>query len=303
VRDADGCILPASDALADRFKLDERIGKLSTVYGPEAFAARLSEAGIAVVRVTATDVQAVDGLRRDEELTRLAGAANGEARRSQHFAALEEGDFAAVTRNGEVYRINLGKTGDARRMLAEAALPSVITGRTAFAIEREQIDAVWSQGKTEAAAAHEMFAAAREERADAAHVGRETRRFVEDVDDGVHSTTRTAGRFAQSLAKFIELSWGLLFGWAMAPPKLTADQAERKERAAEENAAGWAAERGRRKAEAEYDERHHRQIKQRQEKDLRLAQSLGGNPTAEANLGRDEFDREREKERQRERER
>lgn len=188
-------------------------------------------------------------------------------------------------------------------MLAEAALPSVTTARAAFAIEREQTDALWSQRKTEAAEARATFAAERDEQAGAAHADRETRRFVKNVDQAIHSTTRTAGRLAQSVAKFIEMSWGLLFGWAMAPPKLTAEQAERKERAAEENATGWSAEMARRRAAAEYDERHHRQIKQRQEKDLRLAQSLGGNPTAEANLGRDEFDREREKERQRERER
>jgi hypothetical protein len=304
VRDASGSSMSAAEALADRLKADdEHVGKLSTVYGTEAFAARLAEAGIAVVRVTAADAQALDALRHDEELARTVAAANSEARPSHHFAVLEEGDFAAVTRNGDVYRVNLGKTGDARQMLAEAALPSLTTARAAFAIEREQIDAVWSHRKTETAAAHETFAAEREERAAAANADRETRRSVEDVDQAVHSTTRTTGRLARSAAKFIDMTWGLLFGWAMAPPKLTADQAERKERAAEENAAGWAAEMARRRVEAEYDERHHRQIKQRQEKDLRLAQSLGGNPTAEANLGRDEFDREREKERQRERER
>lgn len=54
VRGADGRILCAAEALADRFKLDhEQLGKLSTVYGAEAFAARLAEADIAVVRVTA----------------------------------------------------------------------------------------------------------------------------------------------------------------------------------------------------------------------------------------------------------
>jgi hypothetical protein len=34
--------------------------------GPEAFAARLEQAGIAIVRVTAADVIALDALRRDE---------------------------------------------------------------------------------------------------------------------------------------------------------------------------------------------------------------------------------------------
>jgi hypothetical protein len=67
------------------------------------------------------------------------------------------------------------------------------------------------------------------------------------------------------------MTWGLLFAWAMAGPKLTPEQAEREERVAEEDATHAAA--ARRQAEAEYDERDHRQKTARQEKDLRLAQS------------------------------
>lgn len=46
-----------------------------------------------------------------------------------------------------------------------------------------------------------------------------------------------------------------------------------------------------------------RQKRQQQEKDLRLAQTLGTNPTAEANLGRDEYDRTRQQEQELRRER
>ena len=110
VRDGDGRALSRAERLADSFKPEEeRTGKLAPVYGAEGFAERLDDAGIALVQVTADDVKARDALRQAEELTRLSADVNYEARRSHSFAFLEEGDFAAVTRDGDVYRINPDK--------------------------------------------------------------------------------------------------------------------------------------------------------------------------------------------------
>ena len=86
-------------------------------------------------------------------------------------------------------------------------------------------------------------------------------------------------------------------------PKLTPQQAKEAHQAADEKAAQAAIEAARRAVEAEYDELAFRQKTEQQEKDRRLAQTLGTNPTAEANLGRDEFDRQRQEERERERDR
>ena len=59
------------DALADRLKPEnERQTESSTIHGASAVAARLDQAGIAIVRVTADDVKALDALRSDEKWQR-----------------------------------------------------------------------------------------------------------------------------------------------------------------------------------------------------------------------------------------
>jgi hypothetical protein len=59
-----------------------------------------------VVKVTAADEQALEALRREEEQARMEAEANMEARKSRTFAEVKEGELAAVTRNGDVYRLN-----------------------------------------------------------------------------------------------------------------------------------------------------------------------------------------------------
>ena len=84
----------------------ERDGEHVHLTGREAFAEALDQAGIAVVRVTDRDTGALEALRRDEELARLAAETNLEARRSGRFAVLDAGDIAAVDRAGNVHRLN-----------------------------------------------------------------------------------------------------------------------------------------------------------------------------------------------------
>ena len=84
-RDHDGRRIFGAEALAASFAAARdpdgpRMSEAATVYGDEAFTARLQQAGIAIARVTAADVLAVDSLRREEELARLAAEANREAR-------------------------------------------------------------------------------------------------------------------------------------------------------------------------------------------------------------------------------
>ena len=67
----------------------ERDGEHVHLTGREAFAAALDQAGIAVVRVTDRDISALEALRRDEELARLAAETNREARRPGRFAVLD----------------------------------------------------------------------------------------------------------------------------------------------------------------------------------------------------------------------
>jgi hypothetical protein len=71
------------------------------------FAAELHQQGIAVVRVTAADVQALDQLRKDDELDRVTAAANDAPyRQAPILADVLEGELAAVLKSGAVLKLN-----------------------------------------------------------------------------------------------------------------------------------------------------------------------------------------------------
>ena len=107
------------------------------------FAEALDKAGVTIARATAADVKALDALRQDQELTGIvADAAGIEQGRTQHFARLEEGDLAAVTRQGDVFRISaqrLEQGVEARLAEAGPIAPGVIEARATFEIEREAV--------------------------------------------------------------------------------------------------------------------------------------------------------------------
>jgi hypothetical protein len=67
-------------------------------------------------------------------------------------------------------------------------------------------------------------------------VEHEMRATIETAEETVDRGFNVVGRFLGGAVKVVEMAYGLLFGWAMAEPRLTPDQAERKERADEERA-------------------------------------------------------------------
>ena len=75
--------------------------------GGKELAEALEKAGLTVTRATAADVAALDILRRDQELTQIVADAAGIAQQpGRQFGRLEEGELAAVTRRGDVFRLN-----------------------------------------------------------------------------------------------------------------------------------------------------------------------------------------------------
>ena len=106
----------------------------STMTGIE-FAAALDRAGLTITRATEADQRALDALRRDEDMARLAAEVNREAREPHFFAKLEPGDFAAVTRGGDVFRLNPTALDfeEAEQRLADVQprLPTVVEARAA----------------------------------------------------------------------------------------------------------------------------------------------------------------------------
>jgi hypothetical protein len=250
VRDGDGRNLSRVEALADRFKPDdERSGNLATVYGAEAFAARLDQADIAIVRVTAADVLALDALRRDEDMRRSAAETNGEAYKGRHFAQCAAGDIAAVTRRGDVHRLNPYKLdleglestlkNVPRDGKGEARLASATEARAAFEIENRQIDALWAGRKAEAAAEHldrmQQGDARTEIRQTVAEAEHATSRSFADA---AHVVKKGILGFGSRLLDTISRPFtGLISGAAdwiapTAPP--TREEAQGKQRAAEE---------------------------------------------------------------------
>ena len=125
------------------------------------FAAELGEAGITLARVTASDVKALDALRKDQD---LAAAAGEELRRLTIFANVREGELCVVTKLGDVLPLNQQRMADLRTFAAPApaspsrsteivagggdpksilALPSVTEQRAVFEIDAELLAEFW----------------------------------------------------------------------------------------------------------------------------------------------------------------
>jgi hypothetical protein len=248
------------------------------------FAEALDKEGLAVTLVTAADIAALDALRRDQELAGIvADAAGIERDTERHFARLREGELAAVTRQGDVYRISAQQLEEGvEARLAEAGpIAGVIEARATFEIEREalatfQQEMIDIQLQRRADATDERID--RNERWDEAADARQTVAGLErdtgeilasaetGIDRGAGLLTGVAGlaaKMADGLADFI----------APAPPP-TKEQMREQHEAAKEV-------RGQRAA--------------RQEKDQRLAQTIDMMRAARART-----DSEEEEERARE---
>lgn len=205
-------------------------GEAVTVYGKEAFAARCEEAGISIVRVTASDTIALDALRSTEYMQRLAAETNREVYKGNRFAPLEAGELAAVTRGGDVYRINAEKLGDAAGMLVEK-LPGVIEARDACMDDRAKTEKLWENWTAERTTDREGRAKDRESRAAGAHDRREERQTAREVGAALDKGFGIARKLAEKVIKLWESAVDVLFGWAMAPAPLTGQQVHDKRQA------------------------------------------------------------------------
>lgn len=277
----------------------------NTMTGIE-FADALDKAGLTIARADAADVLALDALRQESQLAATAARTEGIAnsdKNGRNFAQLAEGDFAAVTPRGDVFRLNPTALDfeEAEQRLADtqSRLPSVVEARAVHEINREKAAAEWAQRQEDTAeratARFEGRAAEQEFRAGVSATRRAVQGGIAAAGQAGERGFKTTRKLLGGAVKVFETGFNLVFGWAMAPPKLTRQQAHDQARAetnqetihAREHAAGVQADR------AAQDSQIFQENKQQQEKDLRLAQTLGLPPTAEANLR--EHDRERER--------
>ena len=178
----------------------ERKGETVHLRGNEAFAEGLQQAGIAVVRVTASDQTILDRLRQDEDRARETARSSGVARKSRTYARVKEGELAAVTRQGDVYRLNPHKidfhSTEARLAAAKkasssiiarvkrpssSALPSMAQAVAAFAVERQENEALWAQRRADNQARRNLRSEGRE-------VARQQRHTVNTIRRGARQT-------------------------------------------------------------------------------------------------------------------
>jgi hypothetical protein len=228
--DADGNQVRGAEALADRLRpADERRTKGLAVRGARAFAAELEDAGIALVRVTETDMKALDALRQDEVLAQLAAETDRVAYKGYRFDACVPGDLAAVTRRGDVYRINPHKLDGVARYL-DAALPGVVEARSQFEIDREQTDDVWLQLRLDIGNHRTERELVQQERAEVRAGSRAINTAAETIEEGLEGGDRIIQKAVGGIVRLLEGLADFLF----PQPRLTRDQAERAGHAAEE---------------------------------------------------------------------
>ena len=240
----------------------------STMTGTE-FVAALDEKGLAIARATSTDVQALEALHTSDF---LAGT-TGEPASGRRFADLIEGDFAAVTRQGDVIRLSPHKLAleeiEQRLADVQTRLPSVVEARAHFEEVRER--------KAEERAQREAdFVATGIEISETRAGQQELRQAVRAAETVVHAAIETpaaavdkaadvAGGFLGGAAKIVE-SVVDFFGGLFGGPKLTRQQVHDQQQAAgnveTQHAAAVAAEAA--KIEAEHDERIFRRIQEQQ---------------------------------------
>jgi hypothetical protein len=237
-QDRDGKRVGGTEALADSLRpAAERQTHEVKVHGAQAFAALLEDAGIVIARVTEPDSRVLDSWREELTKDRMLSAASGETYQGNRLDEVLTGDFAAVTRNGDVYRINPEKLGDAQRHIGDE-LPGVIETQAKFKAERAAAADIWA----------ELKAANAEDRAasTAAFEGdRALHRHAAAAERGVETSLDTAGSAVDAglhagegvlrrAFKIFEGIIGFLADAFSPPPPPTKDQAERMVWAAEE---------------------------------------------------------------------
>ena len=137
------------------------------------FGVELEKAGIAIARVTAADVKALDALRAEQDVAQMTATADAAAdmQRTRIFADVKENDLCVVTKWGDVLALNqqhigqlenrnfpapapatsssstelVAGAGDDKSAKSAVTLPGVIEARAAFEIDSELLQGYWQE--------------------------------------------------------------------------------------------------------------------------------------------------------------
>lgn len=212
----------------------------ATMTGYE-FAEALDKAGLTITRVSASDVKTLDAERSAAILSSIVEHTNDETSGPRYLGRVAEGDFAAVTRHGDVFRISPHKLDfeeiEQRLLDTQPRLPSVTEARALHQLNPDMKAELWERHQAfnleRSMAQLETHRALNDQR----HATQEFKNTVHDVRDGL---TETGGKVAnvvgRGLMSVARAAFDFLEGLFSPPPPLTKDQAERRERVAEEEA-------------------------------------------------------------------
>jgi hypothetical protein len=212
-----------------------------TMTGTE-FAAALDKAGLTITRTTETDQIAIAALRQDAALEAVIARAEGTTNTARHFDAVQAGDFAAVTRAGDVFRLNPAALDfeeiTQRLSDVEPRLPSVVEARAINEITREQSDEVWAERRAESRLAYALRSENRDAEADISRTDANVKDAVHEATDTIDQTVdlgeKAGSRILGGLAKALEGLFGALDSFMFGQPAPSRDQAERADQAAQE---------------------------------------------------------------------
>jgi hypothetical protein len=204
----------------------------STMTGHE-FAAAIDKAELAIARATVADVLVVDALREQEGFDRAGGLAH----KPHYFAPLQVGDFAAVTRAGDVFRLSPQKLDltEIEQRLADVQprMPSVVEARKGAEIAHDAAADLRAEHRAAGLAAQEARGArtdAIETQREMRHVAHEAGELAAAAEAAADRGVKVASAFLRSFAKMLDFLDDFLF----SRPPLSRDQAERAEQAAQE---------------------------------------------------------------------
>lgn len=278
------------EALADCLRPEAARRTTSViVHGTEAFAIRLEQAGLAIARVSESDVAALKVLREQQQ--QVTEADPGGRAPGRRIDSCEAGDLVAVTRFGDVCRINAGKTGVAEALLEGIAASGALAARDALQAGREAIDDVWLQNRADLAALDEQRDDARANHQAVANTERGLYNAAQQIEDTIDAGFGVAGGFFRSASRLIE---GVL-DFLVPGPRLTPLQAELAARAAEEGAEVRAFADAERARDFDRDWLIFEDDRRRQQDDLALEQGLSTTaPERRVAPERDDYDRDRD---------
>ena len=229
--DSDGYRVSDTEALVDRLRPEAEQRTMSTVvHGAAAFGIQLEQAGLVIARVSESEVADLKALREHEQRVTEAdpsGRASG-----NRIDLCEAGDLVAVTRFGDVCRINADKTGLAVRLLDDVATTGALAARDALLTGRDEVGDVWLPApRRSCRLGRATRCRAREPPGGRQHRTRRARRRLSDRGDD-RRRPRRGGRFLPRRHAVLEG----LFDFLVPGPRLTPLQAELANRAAEERA-------------------------------------------------------------------